>query len=341
MEPFAHQPKSHHQAKQARHQAVQLAAAVFLFVFALLTAVQLKPGRPLMLAERLVPGLGWAEIVLVASYACLVAYHMHDPQRSPVWRKNTWILFSVVFFGQLVTGIAGMEDFLMTGRLHLPVPAMILAGPLYRGDLSVMTLLFLSTVVLTGPAWCSHLCYFGALDNLAAGKKVKTKSLHHKTALKSTAFALAVISALALKWTGLQSGYATALGMAAGIAGLFILIFLSRKKGIMIHCLTYCPIGTLVNLLRIVNPFRMEIDRSTCTSCMKCSAFCRYDALNPHDIRNKKPGYTCTCCGDCLPSCQAGSIRYRLFSLQPHRARNAYLFLTVSLHAVFLALARI
>ena len=53
----------------------------------------------------------------------------------------------------------------MTGKLHLPVPMMILAGPIYRGHTSVMSILFLSTLILSGPAWCSHLCYFGAIDN--------------------------------------------------------------------------------------------------------------------------------------------------------------------------------
>jgi hypothetical protein len=40
----------------------------------------------------------------------------------------------------------------MSGKLHLPVPMMILAGPIYRGHLSVMSILFVSTVVLSGPA---------------------------------------------------------------------------------------------------------------------------------------------------------------------------------------------
>jgi len=328
-------------AKSLNPGATWLATSVFVLVSSLLAIVQLKPGRPLLIIERLMPGWGWAEILVVASYAALVAFNMHNPRQAPVWRKHTWTLFSVVFFGQLLAGVAGLEQFLMTGRLHLPVPAMILAGPLYRGDVSVMTLLFLSTILLSGPAWCSHLCYFGAIDNLAAGNAPGRKALRHKTALKATGMVATVIMALALRRAGLPSLYATILGAMAGFAGLFIVATRSRKMGSMVHCITYCPVGTLVNMFGRVNPFRMMIDGSSCTSCMACSRYCRYDALRIQDIRNRMPGYTCTCCGDCLPSCHAGSIRYRFFSLPASMARNLYLIVTVSLHAVFLALARI
>jgi len=52
----------------------------------------------------------------------------------------------------------------MTGKLHLPTPSMILAGPAYRREIGFMTWLFLSTIILNGPAWCSHLCYMVSLD---------------------------------------------------------------------------------------------------------------------------------------------------------------------------------
>lgn len=72
--------------------------------------------------------------------------------------------------------------FYMGGKLHLPIPAMILSGPLYRAELSFMNILFISTIVLSGPAWCSYLCYFGASDNYSVAAKsraiktLKTKS---------------------------------------------------------------------------------------------------------------------------------------------------------------------
>jgi len=41
---------------------------------------------------------------------------------------------------------------------------MILAGPAYRREIGFMTWLFLSTIILNGPALCSHLCYMVSLD---------------------------------------------------------------------------------------------------------------------------------------------------------------------------------
>jgi len=87
------------------------------------------------------------------------------------------------------------------GKLHLPVPAMILAGPVYRGEMSVMTILFLTTVVLSGPAWCSHICYFGGMDNhFASRKKPGRQQLKNKRRIKHTVLFLIIVAALFLKW---------------------------------------------------------------------------------------------------------------------------------------------
>ena len=96
----------------------------------------------MILAERFLKGSGWVEILLISSYGAYVSFKMQDPMNVPKWRKITWTIFSVVFFTQLIIGLSGFEKFLMTGKLHLPIPMMILAGPIYRGQLSVMTILF-------------------------------------------------------------------------------------------------------------------------------------------------------------------------------------------------------
>lgn len=124
------------------------------------------------------------------------------------------------------------------------------------------------------------------------------------------------------------------------ITGIFIMVIFSRKMKKMVHCTLYCPIGTIVNVIKPVNPFRMYIDKS-CTLSMHCTPYCKYDALNQADIRKGKPGITCTYCGDCLAGCSSNSIRYKFFNFDPEKARNLYLILTITLHSAFLALARI
>lgn len=318
----------------------RLPLIVFTVSFILLAFVQLKVERPMLLAERFIKGAGWIEIFLISCYGAFVAFKMQDPENVPKWRKITWTLFSVVFFTQLIIGLSGFEKFLMTGKLHLPIPMMILGGPIYRGQLSVMTILFISTVVLTGPAWCSQLCYFGAFDNLSSQGRTSKEILKNKVAIKSTVLLLVISMALLLRWINVDIYLATLIALGFGLTGIGIMIFFSYKRKKMVHCVMYCPIGTIVNVTKHINPFRMYIDKS-CTLCMNCTKFCKYDALNPVDIKNSKPSITCTLCGDCLAGCHHNSIKYKFFGMNPQQARNLYLILTISLHATCLALARI
>jgi ferredoxin-type protein NapH len=313
---------------------------VFFLTFILLAFVQVKVERPMILAERFFKGSGWIEIIIISCYGAFVVNKMQDPLNVPLWRRITWTTFSLAFFTQLIIGLLGFDKFLMTGKLHLPIPMMILAGPIYRGQLSIMTILFLSTVILTGPAWCSQLCYFGAFDNLLAGGKTSKDILKNKAAIKSTVLVFVITMAIILRWLKADMLMSTLIAVAFGAGGISIMILYSLKRKKMIHCIMYCPIGTIVNVLKHVNPFRMNIDHS-CTLCMNCTKFCKYDSLNINDIKNAKPSVTCTLCGDCLAGCHHNSIKYQFLKMKPEQARNLYLVLTISLHAACLALARI
>jgi len=333
-----------------------LPSGVFALIVILLSFVQLKVENPMLLLERFVPGGGWAELIIVGIYGAVVAYHMQDTRKVAEWRKYTWLLFSLIFFAQLGLGLLGNERFLMTGKLHLPVPMMILAGPVYRGHISVMTVLFISTVVLSGPAWCSHLCYFGAMDSMAAGNRTRKRKrtpatgsrqkyaagpMKGKWAIKPTVILLVVAVAIILRWLEIPLHITTLLAAGFGILGLALILLVSRRQSRMFHCIVYCPIGTIVNLTRSVNPFRMYIDHGLCTDCMACTRICKYDALNVGDVKARMPGTGCTLCGDCLGECHSGAIRYGFLKLSPAAARNLYLLITISLHASTLALARI
>jgi ferredoxin len=107
----------------------------------------------------------------------------------------------------------------------------------------------------------------------------------------------------------------------------------------MAHCTAFCPIGALSNLLGKVAPWRIRID-SGCTRCGRCTRTCRYGALAPADVERGRPGFTCTLCGDCLGSCRERSIGYRFPGLSAETARRLFVVTAVSLHAVFLGVAR-
>jgi len=114
---------------------------------------------PILLADRFFPGWGWLQIFLLGLYATWVGKKFISSDKTSRMRSKIWGFFSLVFFAQLILGLAGIQEMLMTGKLHLPVPALIVAGPLYRGSGFFMLILFTVTVLLVGPAWCSYLCY--------------------------------------------------------------------------------------------------------------------------------------------------------------------------------------
>lgn len=295
----------------------------------------------MLLAERFLPGAGWVEAAVLALYAGWLAHGMRDPRRSAMLRRRAWLLFSVVFFTQLGLGLAGFESFLMTGKLHVPVPAMIVGGPAFRGEGFFMLILFGVTLVLAGPAWCSHLCYIGAWDSLAAGHRGRPGAMPSWQALAQPGMLVLVIAgAVAMRLAGVSPGAAAMVGIAFGVAGLAVMVLYSRRMKVMVHCTLWCPIGWLATRLGKVSPFRMKITTS-CTDCGACATLCRYGALKPQDIRARRPGPSCTLCGDCVRACRGGFVEYRLPGLRADRAREVFLVVVTSLHAVFLGVARI
>jgi polyferredoxin len=316
-------------------------AASFFLTFGLLAFVQIKVEMSMLLLDRFFPGFGWVEIFLLALYASWITEKMLDPQKSARWRTRIWLIFSIVFFSQFALGLLGIDKLLMTGKLHIPVPAMILAGPIYRAERFFMPILFVSTVLLVGPAWCSHLCYVGAWDALAASHKKNHGRLSWwRDPMRVGILLVVILISLGLRMVGFSNSIALILGISFGLIGVGLMVFLSRKFGTMVHCVNYCPIGLLANLIGKISPFRIRIGQS-CDECGVCSKKCRYDALNYEHIKNRKPGFSCTLCGDCIGSCKGHWINYQFLHMKPENARAMFIIITVSLHAVFLGVARI
>ena len=129
-------------------------------------------------------------------------------------------------------------------------------------------------------------------------------------------------------------------GVGFGILGIAVMVGISTRKGTMVHCTVYCPLGLLSVILGKLSPFRLRIGDS-CTDCGRCSGTCRYNALRMNRIKKRKPGLNCTLCGDCLSACKDGALSYGFLRLSPKTSRHLFLVLVVSLHAVFLGVARI
>jgi len=314
----------------------------FLITAVALTIVYLVVNPPVILIERFLPGAGWVEIFGLSLYAAWITEKMLDMKESARWRRRIWAIFSIVFFAQFILGISGLEKFLMTGKLHVPVPALIAAGPIFRGQGFFMAILFGATILLVGPAWCSHLCYIGAWDDSASRLRSKPMKMPPwRQMVRIGLLFLIIAAAIILRLLGVSGAVAAMLAIAFGLIGVAIMLFWSRKTGVMTHCVAYCPIGPLANWLGKLSPFRIRINDTTCTDCGICHVACRYDALNMEDIKKRRPKISCTLCGDCLGSCRDGSLEYKFLGLNADRARVLFIVIVVSLHALFLGVARI
>jgi len=216
----------------------------------------------------------------------------------------------------------------------------VAAGPVYRGEGLFMPILFLVTLLLVGPAWCSWLCYIGAWDNLLArrGKLKKPWSPRRREALRLGFLVLTVGVAFALNRLGVAGGTAALLGGGFGLAGVGVMFGVSARRGWMAHCTAFCPLGWLAVRLGKLSPFRLRL-RSSCVACGVCRTDCRYGALDRAAWQQQKPHLSCTMCGDCVETC--GAIEMRFPGLSPAAARRLFTVLVAALHAVFLGVARI
>ena len=315
--------------------------AAFLLTTLALALAETKTSFPILLANRFGLNMGWTEIFFLALYAAWITGKMLEQGGSIGVRPRIWALFSLVFFLQLFLGLLGIEQMLMTGKLHLPVPALIVAGPIYRGTGFFMIILFSVTVLLVGPAWCSHLCYIGAWDDMASRKVKKIQHLP-KWAKWIQFFNLILVIAVALimRIWGVPWTLALFSALIFGLVGLGVMLLVSRRKGQMVHCTVYCPMGLVSNILGRISPWRIKID-SRCDRCGRCVSVCRYGALSDKDLQKGRPNLSCTLCGDCLEVCKKHYIHLKLPGLESDMARKVFVVMIVSLHTLFLGVARI
>ena len=105
-------------------------AALLLCLGLLLPVWLMKP--QLLVVERFFPQWGSLQLALASIWAACAAGWLSG-KKVPQVRMRLWRLFSLVFFTQLVLGLALESRFLLSGQLHLPVPGLIAAAPIYRG----------------------------------------------------------------------------------------------------------------------------------------------------------------------------------------------------------------
>lgn len=351
---IAHSPSLNTNKSKARtkthvskplHATALLQGAVFICTFLLLFYLRKNAHMQFLMLERFAPSLGSVELFFVSWYAAFAAGLLADPQKSRKRRRLLWLLFGCVFFAQFILGVLGLPGMLLTGKLHVPIPAFIVFSPVFRESLSMMPFIALAAVLLTGSAWCSLLCYFGPFDALAAGSKpVRPYPSYLLKALKygrAAVLLLGVALAVLLRELGISTTAAVAWAVSFGLFSVLIMAVLSRKYGCLVHCTTFCPMGLAVNILGRLSPWRIRIDSTRCGNCGACEKVCRYAAITPKSRALGKTLLRCSLCRDCVDICPHGAISLRCPGLSPQAAWNLFAGLLAVLHALFLAVAMV
>ena len=341
-------------------------AALFLCLGLLLPVWIMKP--QLLLLERFFPQWGSLQLALAGVWAALAAGWLSG-KKSPQVRMRLWRLFSMVFFAQLVLGLLLEGRFLLSGQLHLPVPGLIAAAPVYRGGGWFMLGLFSFSTLLAGAAWCSHLCYFGVWDATAAkacaggphgltsrdktadttanaAKKSEQQSIARRAPawlphLRLGMLALTLGIPLLLRLGGAPVEAALTCGLLLGLLSLPASLLVSRKTGYAAYCRGLCPLGLLAKWLGRLAPWRVRRTGS-CRHCLACVRVCRQDAMGD-PATTIAPNADCNLCRDCVAVCPQKALSVTFYGLPGSQAwaGPTLVALLAALHAAFLAMARI
>jgi polyferredoxin len=279
-------------------------------------------------------------IVVTVLYACLVRLLLFSKKNWGKKRKAIWSLFALVFFSQLALGLLGFPQFLMIGKLHYPIPALIVGGAVYELKFGFMQMLFLGTVLLSGPLWCGWLCYFGPIDNVCSGQKALKESVSNPDNIRLRVLATVILVAVFARLVKVPISWIH-LGVIVFLAYSLWVVKSSRNTGRMNHCSRFCPLGLVANTVGCLAPFKVRIKTDKCCKCGKCIKVCRYFALDKEKLEIGKLGINCTNCGDCIAVCPTQCIQYSIFGFHRPWMHEFYVSFIVFLHVIFIVTARV
>lgn len=338
--------QKHRYIKNIRFSTTSTCA--LMLIFSLITIIHMKMPH-IMLANRFIPTFGIIQGFLIALWGAYLVTKLSDTKLAEIWRLRAWRLFSLVFFLQFFLALCGYTIFLMGEHFHFPIPGMIVAGALYRESGFFMPILFLSSFILVGSAWCSHLCYFGVWDS-ATKKGQGYENMPAKkffVALPYIVFTLMLIFVFICKHYTVPTELTYSIILLLGLVFFPLHFFISRKYTISSYCLYICPLGLIMRLLNIISARRFSWHiyfKDTCTQCGSCIKACRYTAITKDAIASNTIASSCTLCRNCMHTCRKNGLALSFCGYKGHKNMPLHTIFTVmvtTLHALFLAVAMV
>ncbi len=333
-----------------KQESSSLSLAAFCLVFVTFYIIHTKAGH-ILLFNRIYSGMGILQGLILSLWATYVVGRLSEKSGANAFRMKIWRFFSLVFFLQFFLALLGYTLFMLNQHFHLPVPALIIASPIFRSEGYFMLILFSASILLIGSAWCSYLCYFGVWDAYYTkkiqpmSKVIKGKYFKLLTFSSTLSLLLVVVSSYLLRLFQVPAQTALLLGAFVGILIIPFNFMFSRKYGFTSYCYALCPLGAISTRIRsLLFFFTWKIKFSeACTLCGKCIRACNYMAIDKNAFIAKRAHSSCTLCLNCVNVCphNACILELKPFSLSAQRAKEIFLVLIASFHATFLGVAMI
>lgn len=202
----------------------------FLTTVAVVFLVTALMGQGLLATHRLRGGVGRLLLTIVLGvYAAVLAERMVNARRHAKVRRFYWRLYSLLFIGQLVMGLVISSAWLAGAAPRLPHPFFMFLQNMGQGGAPHLVFLWAISIILTGPAFCAHLCWMGSWDQFAAGTK-KRPSLAPSWRIRLGWAVIVMGTGLALISFAPAKAAAT-FGFVWTLGALFIMVIVSRRRG--------------------------------------------------------------------------------------------------------------
>lgn len=208
-----------------------------------------------------------------------------------------------------ITGIFYPVKFLdtqFTALLQRNIVNFSIAAAVIFSAIVVITLLF-------GRFYCSTLCPFGVLQEVAAlifrPKNKYIKSYPYKYFIAAIVFgALIGGSALLIRYIDPYTLFGSAVSLSiTGIIAIFLVLAIVFFKN-RFFCTNICPVGALLGILSKISLNKIYLDQDMCVSCGLCEKECPSACINSKEktVDNE----TCIKCLKCLGACKKGGVKF-------------------------------